>query len=684
MAVIFSDTLADSAAVTLQAHAPVGSPTAFTWTKTGAQDLICQADNKWRSGGSGLEEYLIEQNIGSANHSVSVWIKAFDSGTIDTFCGVIGAHGDPLGFEGIYFGVRSGAQATSLRMFGWDFDGNDLFTEVQAAVPAEAYNALAEYKLVIEDGVAYGYVNDVLQITQAIGVALTGEFVGLTGGVPVSAEDLYLTGPFTAETVEAEVEVEPTPILHIAGFTSKIGHPLVVRMQAKDWEFYRGRNWDPIVSGTMQGLSWRRIYTTAFKGLLIAANGQDRLLQWDGHPNHAVERVSSEAPRAYYVVRIGNRLFCAKIKSNSPLDFNPDEVAWSADDDIEEWTDAVAGAGRAVIHSETRGSDADHISGLSTLERGVILYRHRSLVLVSKTGVRVAPFRFQTIDAAHGTKSPYSIASGGLALGDFFLGSDYVVYHFDGAGPPIPIGLPIQSRLEERITDLEECVGFIDMQTMEYHLVIPTEENNRPILNEDYIFNIKDYIRKQKLVWRFRDLVLPDESDEVTTGAYVPEVPTNYIPVVDEYDDPLTDIVDDPPQDTTLVDALVQTTAGKVLFGTNLGETYQIDVDTVIHDGTWLSKQLGKDHELITVDRVRLVASAEAVAYVGVSVTWDGGLTYEDEVVVRIEPANRNAIPASGWHPSTGHLFQMRLRFISGDCIVHELNIWAQPRGRAA
>lgn len=468
-------------------------------------------------------------------------------------------------------------------------------------------------------------------------------------------------------------------ILHVTGFETNIAQRLVVRMKAKSWQWYRGREWNTI-AGSHQGLQNQRIYSTSFKGLLIAANGQSRLLKWDGHPNHPVEVLSPESPRAYFVIRLGNRLIAAKIRSNSPLDFNPDEVAFSADDDIEEWTNALAGAGRVVVAPEGKGSATNYITGLSAVELGAIMYRQRTLVQVSRTGVRAAPFRFQTIDYAHGTESPYSIDNGGLQLGDFFLGYDYCVYLFDGRNPPQPIGLPIQPLLEERITDLEECIGFIDTLKMEYHLLVPTIENNRPILNEDYIFNIRDFLRKQKLVWRMRDLTLPAD-DSITTGSYPPKVPTNYIPVVDEYDDPVADIVD--ANDTTLVDALRQTTAGMVIFGTEDGDTFRIDLDTRVHDGHWLSKQFGKDESLITVDRVRVVASTNQVAYIGVAITWDGGLTFETETIIRLERANKATIPAYGWNPSTGHLFQARVRFISGDCIVHELNLGCQSRGRA-
>jgi hypothetical protein len=474
--------------------------------------------------------------------------------------------------------------------------------------------------------------------------------------------------------------IDASPILHVSSFDTPSGQRIGLRMKAGSWERYNGRDWVTI-PGTISGIPYMRLYTTVFKGLFIAANGRDRMLKWDGNPAHEVEPLSDEAPRARFVIRIGNRLLAAGIKLSSIADWSADEVAYSADDDIEEWTDVLEGAGSLIASPEGRSEGENGITGLSAMAQGAVLYRERALVMISRTGVRAAPFRFQTIDTAHGTKSPYSIANGGLAIGDFFLGFDHVVYHFDGQSPPVPIGLPIQPLLEQRITDLDDCVGFINPDRMEYCLMVPTQENNKPVLDEMYIFSIRDYLRKKKLNWRYRSLSVPGIADLITTGGYPIKIPTNYVTVVDEYDDPLLDIVDD--QDW-IVDSLVQQVASLGMFGTDLGNTYQVDENRMLLEGFWLSKQFGQEHDDFTIDRIRLVASATMLSYVGVSVTWDGGVTFTDEVEVRIEPSNRSAFSGSGWRVSTGRLFQFRLRPLHGDAIVHEINVYGQSRGRSA
>lgn len=135
----------------------------------------------------------------------------------------------------------------------------------------------------------------------------------------------------------------------------------------------------------------------------------------------------------------------------------------------------------------------------------------------------------------------------------------------------------------------------------------------------------------------------------------------------------------------TLVDAsegVVEKVSAMTLFGTDDGHTYQLALDTLKLGGHWLSKQYGKPDELITLDRVQILASSVKGGIVGVSYTFDGGLTYSDEVLVEIKPANNSSFSGSGWDIATGHLFQVRLRLIDGDMTVHGVDIYAQPRGR--
>lgn len=326
-------------------------------------------------------------------------------------------------------------------------------------------------------------------------------------------------------------------VLHVTSFEKSDGTKIVVRMKADTWEYFLGAQFVPL-AGSVGGLAGKRLYSTVMDDLLIAANGQTILKSWDGNIGHPVQNLSAEAPRARFITRLGQRLFAANLTFIGGADLNQDEIAWSADGDIMEWTDTSLGAGGLRLKPEGTPSLANNITGLSNIERGTLIYRQRSLVLASRTGVRAAPFRFATIDFAHGTESPYSIASGGLLLGDFFLGFDAVVYHFDGVNPPVPIGLPIQTRLKERITSLKDCIGFINPVTMEYYLLSPTINAEPPVLGDAHIFSIRDYLRKQKLSWRYRPL-----AETVTTAAYVPRVSSTSLPFVDSLNT-ILDVVD--------------------------------------------------------------------------------------------------------------------------------------------
>lgn len=330
-----------------------------------------------------------------------------------------------------------------------------------------------------------------------------------------------------------------TPILHITSFEKKDGTKLSVRMRYNAWEWFNGEDWVD-VPGSVTGVQNQRLYTTVLDDKLIASNGSNRLLSWDGVAVNPVGNLSGEAPSAFFVTRIGQRLLAAYARPGTTGDFDPNGVFYSADGDILEWTDSVLGAGNLSVKPEGTNTIANFITGLSNLERGTVLYRQRSIVLISRTGVRAAPFRFTTIDFGHGTESPYSIANGGLAFGDFFLGFDYVVYHFDGQSPPVPIGLPIQRRLEERIDDLKECVGFINPVTMEYCLLSPSLGQPKPRLGDLHAFSIRDYIRKKKLSWRYRRI----DDINATTAAYMTKLLGTNVPFVDTFSSDVTDRVD--------------------------------------------------------------------------------------------------------------------------------------------
>lgn len=319
-----------------------------------------------------------------------------------------------------------------------------------------------------------------------------------------------------------------SPVLKLMAFKTTANR-VIVRMFFDHWEWYNGSTW-VAVPGAIGGLAGQRPYAVQMSGKLIASYSNTRLKAWDGVPANAVADLSGEAPKALFVTRIGQRLMVANVSMILANDRDPNGVAWSSDGDIAEWTDVSLGAGLLPVQPEGTSSAANDITGMSNIERGVLIYRERTLVMASRTGVRAAPFRFATIDFAHGTESPHSIANGGLALGDFFLGYDFTVYHFDGQNPPVGVGLNIQRRLQERIGDITECVGFINPLEMTYHLLSPSPESSSPLLVDEHVFSIRDYIRRQKLIWSYRSLSIP-----VSTAAYVPAITEVVSPFVDTF-----------------------------------------------------------------------------------------------------------------------------------------------------
>lgn len=438
----------------------------------------------------------------------------------------------------------------------------------------------------------------------------------------------------------------------------------LMRLRATGWDRWNGVNWLTLPGGPT-GAPQDRYYTVVAKDKFIAANLVDRLQVWDGVDANAVGNLSADAPIAKFVTRIGTRLFAAHIKVAGVVD--PNLVAWSADDLHTDWTTANLGAGSATPPIEGSNRTANYITGLSTLERGVVLYRQRSIQLATLTGIGSAPFRFATVDFNHGTESPYSIANGGVLNGDYFLGYDYMVYNFDGQTCK-PVGLPIYEYLASGIADRKLVVGAFDENQQEYYLAFPKAGSE--MLTEAFAFNVREFARTNRLVWRRK--TLPPNTTSFGYGF----LGVSADPIVDT----ITQIVNT--ISTRVNDWGNVYGQDRLLYGDDNGQVYQQDYTVFGSNGKFESKNFLFQGQEVTVDRIRLHYKAQALSTVAVAVSVDGGVSYQAEKVYTLPVTASGDGIAVDDHRVTGRQVMFRLRPLSGYFAITQIEATLHPRGR--
>lgn len=451
-------------------------------------------------------------------------------------------------------------------------------------------------------------------------------------------------------------------VLHIANYDKKVGDRFLMRLRDTHWDRWNGVNWLEL-PGVLGSSVADRYTSLVAEDTFVAANGVDRLKAWDGVDANAVADLSADSPIARYITKIGTRILAAYLKIG--VDFQPDMVAWSEDGNIRGWTNPLLGAGSAVPPSEGANRLPNFIRGLSTLQRGAVIYRQQSVQLATLTGVGAAPFRFTTLDFSHGTESPYSIVSGGMEVGDYFLGSDYMPYLFNG-DRFLPIGMPIHKLLKSAISERGLVVGAIDTNEQEYYIAYPSAGND--YLTEAWVFNIKEMVKNQRLCWRRKTLPLR------TLSFGYDFIGTVSDPIVDT----ITDIVD---TITIRVDDWDNAEGPeRILFGDEDGQIHYTDKNTPI-DGKWESKNFLYGNNEVKVDRCRLKYTAPSAATVGVSVSTDGGKTYGSETVYVFAPTGAGDNEITDTINVVGRQIMFRIRPLTGFSTVHQLVATIQNLG---
>lgn len=457
-------------------------------------------------------------------------------------------------------------------------------------------------------------------------------------------------------------------IVHMAPFELTTGTKMMMRCRPTRWDRWNGVNWLEL-PGLLSGTSSDKLYTVAYNNpdRFIAANGIDRLKAWDGVDGNAIADLSADSPIAFYITKVGTRILAARIKVGATI--FPYDLAWCADGNIFDWTTAASGAGGTTLYAEGTNEKPNIITGLSNLEGVGAIYRQRSIVMALLTGLGASPFKFTTVDFSHGTESPYSIASGGMVTGDYFLGEDYMVYHFDGRNRPTAIGEPIYEIIRNQIYNPNYVVGRVEARTQTYWLAYPTDSTL--LLKQAFVFSIREWQRSQRLMWWKRDLGAGYRSMGYGT------IPTTTDPIVDT----VFDIVDTV---SRRVDDFANTQGDeRVVFGDTVGQAYYVDTSALVTTGVWHSKTIGDGQTNFTVGRVRLTGKASSVAVVRVSVSTDGGLNFGNAKDYNFPVGGSGTVIASDYFGIDATLLQFQLEILSGTITINELAYVIDSHGRA-
>lgn len=440
----------------------------------------------------------------------------------------------------------------------------------------------------------------------------------------------------------------------------------VMRLRPTKWDRWDGTNWLEL-NGVLTGTPTDPLYTAAYGDRFIGANFIDRLKSWDGVDANAVADLSADAPIAAFIVKIGTRLLAAKIRSGGNI--FPFDLQWCADGIVTDWTSAANGAGGVSLQPEGTNEAANVITGLSALQGAAVIYRQKTIMLGLLTGIGAAPFKFSTIDFGQGTLSPWSIARGGMKVGDYFLGDDYMPYFFDGRAVPTAIGDPIYDVLRSNIFNPKYVFGGVSRRTQTFWLAYATDATF--LLKQAYIFSIRDWVEKDRLVWWKRDL-----GDGYRSMATV-TVPVNTDPFMDDVDD----IVDTLP---TRVDEYAATVGNEqITFGDTEGQAWYVNLSTRLTSGVFHTRPIGDGETLQTLGRVRLTAAVSSVAQVEVSVSTDGGLNFTNTKTLTFAVSGSGVDRQSEYWGQDFTTLQFQIRILSGSLTISQLAYVLDNHGRA-
>lgn len=208
----------------------------------------------------------------------------------------------------------------------------------------------------------------------------------------------------------------------------------------------------------------------------------------EGAPISVFDLLSADAPAASYIVAFADRLVALRGSGDPQL------ISASTDGDITDWV-TVGYYSSSILNSPS--DPLDEMMSAAEVSDGILaIFRKRSILRCTETNNPLLPMAVVGWIEGLGTESPFSVCE--TTDGAMFLGHDLMVYYFNGAGAPVPVGRAIQRYLIEHVTSQVARVdSAYDSVFMEYYLKLP---NGRT-----WIFDLAYFLQTQEKRWRYRN-----------------------------------------------------------------------------------------------------------------------------------------------------------------------------------
>lgn len=262
------------------------------------------------------------------------------------------------------------------------------------------------------------------------------------------------------------------PCMDAFDFVIGSGTVIPLRFTIVGMEKFDGTNWVAIAGVTFTGNANNYIAVTSFGESLMFSNGVDGLYIFDPTLGAATKITGANVPSAQHLTTFGNRVIATNVIDDSGA--HQTRLRWSVKDNSLLWdeTDPInLGAGFEDV-TASPGPVVDICQATFPFtDQLALLFRLRSVWLISQTGDVDAPFRFSLQFDEIGTESPYSLARipGGV-IG--WLRDNFYLISPQG---PTQVGTDIADRLFSVIQHPLQLFGRYDPVRQEYRCVVPDD-----------------------------------------------------------------------------------------------------------------------------------------------------------------------------------------------------------------
>lgn len=200
-----------------------------------------------------------------------------------------------------------------------------------------------------------------------------------------------------------------------------------------------------------------RWWTATVNGKFCFGNGNMPVQYWAGS-GYAADLNATYALNARYGSEYANRLFLGDVDVSGLR--SAITLRWSKENDPTDWTDSTAG------ELDLQDSD-DFIVGLGKVGDNLIIYRNRSIVPYTRTGVATAPIQIVGTRAGVGVVAPYSIIS--VEGANAFIGAnDFYIMDSDA---PQPMNASIRHLFFDIVggTEVKNVFGGVNPNRSEWY-----------------------------------------------------------------------------------------------------------------------------------------------------------------------------------------------------------------------